>query len=425
MASTLFLQVPSFHSFDGGAGSVHQAKRELRSFCHPTWLAQPAALADERAGERRRPEPGNAAVRRSAEPVRPAAPFIPGIVDLSVTDYCNADCGFCGFARSKMKRVPRRFVDADGFLRALPILKRRGIAYVNFQGGEPLFHPRVIEMVAAARAIGLKPSLITNGWKLPQKAEALADAGLQNLLISIDSADRRAHEANRGLHDVGDRIVRGIALMKAKGVPVMASVTVSRLVDFAALPDALHRMGFDAVTFSYPRKDAFGSSSRVYGEKSDLVDFSAAELVAALDAILAMRKRFPVLNPAASIREIQRHVTGRPERFACVGGFKYFYLDWNLDIWRCEAWHEPLGSVFDFDRIPDDRRPCTACMMSCYRDTSTLMHAGIAADAAGRALAARQPLQAARAVLNGAVAQSLGATVAGLGLLVKLGRRSG
>jgi hopanoid biosynthesis associated radical SAM protein HpnJ len=41
---TLFLNPPSFDGFDGGAGSRYQAKREIRSFWYPTWLAQPAAL---------------------------------------------------------------------------------------------------------------------------------------------------------------------------------------------------------------------------------------------------------------------------------------------------------------------------------------------------------------------------------------------
>jgi hopanoid biosynthesis associated radical SAM protein HpnJ len=41
---TLFLQAPSFEGFDGGAGSRYQAKREIRSFWFPTWLAQPAAM---------------------------------------------------------------------------------------------------------------------------------------------------------------------------------------------------------------------------------------------------------------------------------------------------------------------------------------------------------------------------------------------
>ncbi|MDE2476903.1 MAG: hopanoid biosynthesis associated radical SAM protein HpnJ [Alphaproteobacteria bacterium] len=44
MLRTLFLQAPSYEGFDGGAGSRYQARREIRSFWYPTWLAQPAAL---------------------------------------------------------------------------------------------------------------------------------------------------------------------------------------------------------------------------------------------------------------------------------------------------------------------------------------------------------------------------------------------
>jgi len=39
-----FLNPPSYEGFDGGAGSRYQAKREVRSFWYPTWLAQAAAL---------------------------------------------------------------------------------------------------------------------------------------------------------------------------------------------------------------------------------------------------------------------------------------------------------------------------------------------------------------------------------------------
>jgi hopanoid biosynthesis associated radical SAM protein HpnJ len=44
MLRTLFLQPPSFEGFDGGAGSRYQARREIKSFWYPTWLAQPAAI---------------------------------------------------------------------------------------------------------------------------------------------------------------------------------------------------------------------------------------------------------------------------------------------------------------------------------------------------------------------------------------------
>jgi hopanoid biosynthesis associated radical SAM protein HpnJ len=44
MLKTLFLNAPSYAGFDGGAGSRYQARREIKSFWYPTWLAQPAAL---------------------------------------------------------------------------------------------------------------------------------------------------------------------------------------------------------------------------------------------------------------------------------------------------------------------------------------------------------------------------------------------
>ena len=46
MMRTLFLQGPSLDGFDGGAGARYQARREIRSFWYPTWLAQPAAMVE-------------------------------------------------------------------------------------------------------------------------------------------------------------------------------------------------------------------------------------------------------------------------------------------------------------------------------------------------------------------------------------------
>jgi hopanoid biosynthesis associated radical SAM protein HpnJ len=47
MLRTLFLNAPSLDGFDGGAGSRYQARREIKSFWYPTWLAQPAAIVPE------------------------------------------------------------------------------------------------------------------------------------------------------------------------------------------------------------------------------------------------------------------------------------------------------------------------------------------------------------------------------------------
>ena len=270
-----------------------------------------------------------------------------------------------------------------------------------------MLHPAIGRLVADARAAGMRPTVITNGWWLPKRINDLVSKGLGTLLVSIDSHSMPAHERNRGLEGLGKRIRSGIAIARSRHVPVIACVTVNRLVDYDRLPALLIDLGFDAATFSYPRREPFGSTSLVYSTDSSLVAFDKDELLSVLENIKAMSRQFPVMNPIAGIADIQRHVRGETEQFACVGGYKYFYLDWNLDIWRCEAWAAPLGSVFDFDHIPDQRDRCTACTMNCYRDTSVLMHAGIAIGDAMTALRGGHLGRAANSVLKSSVAVSV------------------
>jgi MoaA/NifB/PqqE/SkfB family radical SAM enzyme len=350
---------------------------------------------------------------------------LPAVCDVSVTNVCNAACEFCGFARDKTLVGTARYLDAKEFSRALPILHRRGIRYLTLQGGEPLVHPDIVRLVSATAAAGISCAVITNGWFLPRMIRALVDAGLDRLIVSIDSADRATHERNRGLEGLERRLIEGIAGARACGLPVQASVTVSRLLRYDELPATLQRLGFDEVSFSYPRREPFGSNSLVYGGDSTLVDLDRDELLAALAAIGQLRKRFPVLNPRASLAEVSGYVRGESQAVPCIGGYKYFYLDWNLDIWRCEAWEEPLGSVFDFDRIPDQREPCNACMMACYRNASMLMHAAVAASDAARAAAAGRIGSAAAALFRRSVAQSLWALIEEMPKMRRQARRRG
>ena len=70
-----------------------------------------------------------------------------------------------------------------------------------------------------------------------------------------------------------------------------------------------------------------------------------------------------------------------------------------------------MGSVFDFDRIPDQRQSCNACMMGCYRNASMLMHAAVAATDAARALADGKIGAAVSTLFRRSVAQSLWALI--------------
>jgi molybdenum cofactor biosynthesis enzyme MoaA len=114
-----------------------------------------------------------------------------------VTNVCNAACDFCGFARDKALVGSVRYLDADAFARALPILYRRGIRFITLQGGEPLVHPDIVRLVSLTSSAGVSCAVITNGRFLPRHTAALAAAGLSRLIISIDGAELGAHERNR------------------------------------------------------------------------------------------------------------------------------------------------------------------------------------------------------------------------------------
>ena len=230
--------------------------------------------------------------------------LVPAVCDVSVTNVCNATCDFCCYAYDKQLIKDKRWLDRAEFARALPILYRRGIRYLNFQGGEPLLHPKIDGLVADTHAAGIRPGLITNGWMLPQKVESLVSSGLGTLLVSIDSHSIEAHERNRGLKGVGERIRQGLTVARHNHIPTMACVTVSRLVQFDALPELLQRLGFDAVVFSWPRRAPLGSSSMVFNPYSALLNFTQEELVQAVESVKSLKKRFPVQNPVASMDDV-------------------------------------------------------------------------------------------------------------------------
>ena len=145
-----------------------------------------------------------------ANPAKIARRLVPAVCDVSVTNVCNATCDFCGYARDKELVHDRRWIDRRRLGEALPILRRRGIRYLNFQGGEPLLHPEIDGLVGDARVAGMTPALITNGWFLPQKIGPLAAAGLATLLVSIDSHSLEEHERNRGLRGVGESFAKDL-----------------------------------------------------------------------------------------------------------------------------------------------------------------------------------------------------------------------
>jgi MoaA/NifB/PqqE/SkfB family radical SAM enzyme len=301
----------------------------------------------------------------------------PGQCVFAITNACNANCAFCCFALDKLARDAWAFVDAAAAKKAIDVLHRNFIRYLIVTGGEPMLHPQLDEIVAHAHGRGISVLLVTNGSRLTERrCRELAAAGVSTLIISIDAATAEAHEGNRKLPRVCERIRAANDLFRSLGVQVTASVTISGLVtDFDALADFLRELGFTAVTFSYPLTNL--NSSFLGYANHPLVRFAADELLARFEAVKRLRRYFPVVNPLAGLEEMQRFVRGEPQRFECLGGYRYFYLDWELKVWRCHHWEEPMGSILDLDESKYVRDGCTRCMIDCFRDASVMQHVSV------------------------------------------------
>jgi MoaA/NifB/PqqE/SkfB family radical SAM enzyme len=299
----------------------------------------------------------------------------PALCNIAVTNSCNATCDFCNFANGKIPHPDLRWIDAMRLDSALQILHRRGVRYISFFGGEPLLHPGIAKMIALSIERGMGTALITNGWLLPAKLDELAAAGLKTIYISIDAPSSAVHEQNRGLKRLCERIRAATARMPALDITPIAQVTMSKLIhDYELLVPFLRDLGLEAVAFSYPQRARLGSSSLAWSDTSKLVNFTDPELAEAFEAVDQLRAAFPVNNPHASVVDMKRHLRGEPEHFACYGGYKSFYMDWNFDVWRCDAWQEPMCSIWDFEKTPFVRDGCTACIADCYRDSSVMLH---------------------------------------------------
>jgi MoaA/NifB/PqqE/SkfB family radical SAM enzyme len=249
----------------------------------------------------------------------------------------------------------------------------------------------------------------------------LADAGLKTVYVSLDAACVAAHEANRGLEGLVSRIRSATAQMPALGMIPIAQVAMSKLVkDYSALAPFLRDLGFVAVAFSYPQQSRLGSSSLAWSDNSQLMRFSKDELLAAFEGVDELRQAFPVNNPRASVADMKRHLHGQREKFVCYGGYKSFYMDWNYDMWRCDAWNKPLCSVWQFADTPLVRDGCTACIADCYRDSSVMLHFAVSLGDAFDSLGEGRIIGALKLLADRRNLSSLAAVAGNFGVLERL-----
>ena len=111
---------------------------------------------------------------------------------ITLTNRCNVNCLYChhdGMVKSKDEMT------ADELHTICKIAKKIGVRKIRLSGGEPLLKKDIVEIVERIASLGFKDiSMTTNGILLEKYAQALKDAGLDRVNVSLDTLDRETFE---------------------------------------------------------------------------------------------------------------------------------------------------------------------------------------------------------------------------------------
>jgi len=154
---------------------------------------------------------------------------------ISVTDRCNFRCTYCMpkevFGHDYRFLDRKELLDFEEITRLARAAVALGVQKLRLTGGEPLIRRGIEDLVAMLSELDAEVTLTTNASLLPRKAQALKDAGLARITVSLDSMN---DEVFRRMNDVDfpvERVLEGIEAAHAAGLPVKVNSVVKRGVN--------------------------------------------------------------------------------------------------------------------------------------------------------------------------------------------------
>jgi len=140
-------------------------------------------------------------------------------------------------------------------------------------------------------------------------------------------------------------------------------------------------------------------------------------LVEIFEEIKKLKTQFRVLNPTASLNDMIRLFKDKEVRFTCLGGYKSFYVDWNLNVFLCQTLEEKICHIDEFDKAVLVNNECNKCINECYREPSLMQFVAISISDAFHHLGRGKLIKASHSLfnINNAISlkASLGEMIAG------------
>ena len=163
---------------------------------------------------------------------------------ISVTDRCNFRCTYCMPAEifgEKYQFLPKpQLLTFEEITRLTRIFVRLGAVKVRLTGGEPLVRQDVEKLIAMLNNVdGVEDmAMTTNAYFLPKKIDALKEAGLKRLTVSLDTLDDEIFKKMNGGRSSVAKVLEGISVAEQAGYqPIKINTVVQKGVNDHTLVD--------------------------------------------------------------------------------------------------------------------------------------------------------------------------------------------
>ena len=268
-----------------------------------------------------------------------AKPSAPYRMDLAITYRCNNNCSHCYNARSR--HYPE--LSLEEWKRVIDRVWDQRIPHIVFTGGEPTIYPHLPELVAYAEQQGVITGLNTNGRKLadPAFVQALVDAGLDHVQITLESHDPAIHDKMVAAKGAWEETVAGVRNVLASPLYVMTNTTLLTH-NSPTVKETLHFLGELGVP-------TVGLNALIYSGKGEEVETGLPEedlpplLETAREITQAQEQRLIWYTPTQYCHfnplQLDLGVKG------CTAALYNMCIEPNGDVIPCQSYYQSLGNM--------------------------------------------------------------------------------
>jgi len=269
------------------------------------------------------------------------------LVSWGTTNLCPLKCPHC--YRDASRRLPDELSTAEGF-KLIDEVAKLGAKILVFSGGEPLTRDDIVDLVAHAQNVGLRPALATSGICTTYTlVKRLVDAGLEYVSISLDSHITEKHDTFRGVSGLWKRAVDTIKMFKEYNIKVQVNFTLTKInkEDVLGIVDLCERMNIDYLHIFdlVPVGRGFKFFNELKLDQHTVLE-KCVEAILHAEHVDVKPTCIPQILPYMMLHypELARKYATR-HTVGCIAGIRYLYIAPNGDVYPCPYLPIKLGNI--------------------------------------------------------------------------------